>query len=156
MRSKAKRLNSDRGVDLIIVDYLQLIMGPGKRENRVQEIGEISRSLKGMAREMNVPILAVSQLSRAIEQRPSHRPILSDLRESGSIEQDADVVAFIYRDDVYFSDEEWGRRFPEKPYPKGIAEIMVLKHRHGPVDSIDLYFRESLTRFEDLAARERS
>ena len=155
MRSKAKRLHSERGVDLIIVDYLQLILGGGKRENRVQEIGEISRSLKGMAREMSVPILAVSQLSRAVEQRPSHRPILSDLRESGSIEQDADVVAFIYRDDVYFTEEEWERRFPEKPYPKGIAEIMVLKHRNGPTGTIDLYFRDSLTRFEDLTARER-
>ena len=156
MRSKARRLHLERGVDLVIVDYIGLIRGGGRTENRVQELGEITRSLKGLARDLNVPILAVSQLSRAVEMRPSHRPQLSDLRESGSIEQDADVVAFIYRDDVYFTEEEWERRAPEKPYPKNIAEIIVAKHRHGPVDTLSLYFREKLARFEDLATQGRA
>ncbi|MBI2873402.1 MAG: replicative DNA helicase [Chloroflexi bacterium] len=154
MRSKARRLHMERGLDLVIVDYLQLMRGSTRTDNRVQEISEISRSLKGMARDMNVPVLAVSQLSRAVEMRPSHRPQLSDLRESGAIEQDADVVAFIYREDMYSTQEEWERRFPEQPYPKNIAEIIVAKHRHGPVDTVNLFFRQSLARFENLAAQE--
>jgi replicative DNA helicase len=108
MRSKARRLHFERGVNLIIVDYLQLMQAEGRVENRVQEISYISRSLKGIARELNVPVIAVSQLSRAVEWRASHRPQLSDLRESGSIEQDADVVIFIYRDEVYVPEEELG------------------------------------------------
>ena len=154
LRSKARRLHLEQGMDLVVVDHIQLIRGIGRNENRVQELGEISRSLKGMARDLNVPLLVVSQLSRASEQRPSHRPQLSDLRESGSIEQDADVVAFIYREEMYFTEEEWDARFPDRPYPRHIAEITVAKHRHGPVDTINLYFREQLVRFEDLATRQ--
>ena len=149
MRSKARRMYMERGLDLLVVDYLQLIQGAsGRGDNRVQEISEITRSIKGMARDLNVPVIAVSQLSRAVEMRTSHRPQLADLRESGSIEQDADVVMFIYRDDVYITEEEWASRSPERPYPKNIAEIIVAKHRHGPVGSIKLLFRDSLVRFE--------
>ena len=151
MRGKARRLQAERGLDLLIVDYLQLIGGTtGRSEYRVQEMGEISRSLKGMARDMDVPVLACSQLSRAPEQRPSHRPILSDLRESGSIEQDADVVAFIYREDVYTNREEWEKRNPSDPYPENIAEISIAKHRNGPTGTIPLYFRSEVVRFESL------
>ena len=156
MRSKSRRLQMERGVDLIIVDYLQLIRGASDRgENRVQELSEITRSLKGLARELNVPVLAVSQLSRAVEMRPGHRPQLSDLRESGSIEQDADVVSFIYREDHYQTQEEWEQRHPTEPYPQNIAEIIVAKHRHGPVDTINLYFRGNLSRFEPPATPRR-
>ena len=151
MRGKARRLQTERGVDLLIVDYLQLMSGgSGRFENRVQEMGEFSRSLKGMARDMDIPVLACSQLSRAPEQRPSHRPILSDLRESGSIEQDADVVAFIYREDAYTTREEWEKRRPSEPYPENIAEIIVSKHRNGPTGNIQLYFRSGVVRFESL------
>ena len=157
MRSKARRLFSELGTDLIVVDYLQLIRGTGGRnENRVLELGEITRSLKGLARELNVPVLAVSQLSRYIERRQDHRPQLADLRESGSIEQDADVVMFIHREDKYQSEEEWGQHNPPaKPYPENIAELIVAKHRHGPVDKVDLYFNGRLARFEDLNTRVR-
>ncbi len=152
IRGKARRLDLERGVDLLVVDHLQLVRGSSQRqENRVQEMGEISRSLKGLARDLNVPILAVSQLSRAVEQRPSHRPQLSDLRESGSIEQDADVVVFIYREAMYFTEEEWESRFEGKPYPRNIAEIIMAKHRHGPVDTINLYFQDRYSRFENLS-----
>lgn len=153
LRSKARRLRLERNADLFIVDYLQLMQSDGRSENRVQEISEISRSLKGVARDLNVPLLAVSQLSRAVELRPSHRPQLSDLRESGSIEQDADVVLFIYRDDVYYTQEEWEHRFPDKPYPKNIAEIIVAKHRHGPVGTLNLLFKDRLARFENVPAQ---
>jgi replicative DNA helicase len=149
MRSKARRLHQERGIDLIIVDYLQLIRGDGRSENKVQEISDISRSLKALAREMECPVLAVSQLSRAVEQRPSHVPMLSDLRESGSIEQDADVVMFIYRDDVYIKREDWDRINPERPYPEGIANIIVAKHRNGPQGQRNLRFRQEITRFEN-------
>lgn len=152
LRSKARRLQLERRVDLAVVDYMQLLRGPydGRPENRVQEISEISRSLKGLARDLKVPVLAVSQLSRAVEMRPSHRPQLSDLRDSGSIEQDADVVAFIYRDDVYVTEEEWVRRFPDKAYPQNIAEIQVAKHRHGPLGMVNLYFNDKVSRFETM------
>ena len=151
MRSKARRLSMERGLDFLVVDYMQLIQGSSSRgDNRVQEISEITRSIKGQARELDVPILAVSQLSRAVELRTSHRPQLSDLRESGSIEQDADVVVFIYRDDVYFTEDEWANRFPDRPYPKNIAELIVAKHRHGPVGNLELLFRDKLVRFEPL------
>jgi replicative DNA helicase len=153
MRGKARRLQTERGLDLLIVDYLQLIGGGDtirRSDNRVQEMGEISRSLKGMARDLDVPVLACSQLSRAVEQRPSHRPILSDLRESGSIEQDADVVAFIYREDMYTTREEWEKRNPSDRYPENIAEIIVSKHRHGPTGQVSLYFRNDVVRFESL------
>jgi replicative DNA helicase len=149
MRSKARRLHQNRDIDLIIVDYLQMIHGDGRSENKVQETTDISRSLKALAREMNCPVLAVSQLSRAVEQRPSHVPMLSDLRESGSIEQDADVVMFIYRDDVYIKKEEWDRINPERPYPEGIANIIVAKHRNGPQGQRNLRFRQEITRFEN-------
>jgi replicative DNA helicase len=156
MRGKARRLFTDRGIDLVIVDYLQLIRGTGNRnESRVLELGEITRSLKGIARELNVPVLALSQLSRYIERRPDHRPQLADLRESGSIEQDADVVMFIHREDKYQSQEEWDQRHPGEPYPENIAELIVAKHRHGPVDEVTLYFDGQLARFEDLNARAR-
>ncbi len=147
MRSKSKRLSLEHGLDLLIVDYLQLIQGRSRGENRVQEMGEISRSAKGMARELNVPVLAISQLSRAPEARQSHRPQLSDLRESGSIEQDADVVVFIYRDDLYFNEEEWEQRYPDQIYPQNVAEVIVSKHRHGPTGTIKLVFEGSLVRF---------
>ena len=151
MRSKARRLQAERGLDLIIVDYLQLINGSGGRNsNRVQEMGEISRSLKGMARDLNVPVLACSQLSRAIEQRPDHRPMLSDLRESGSIEQDADVVAFIHREDRYIDPEAWEKRYPTQEYPANIADIIVAKHRNGRTGGIKLYFQERFVKFENL------
>ena len=156
MRGKARRLQAERGLDLLIVDYLQLISGSGRVDYRVQEMGEISRSLKGLARDLDTPVLACSQLSRAVEQRPTHRPMLSDLRESGSIEQDADVVAFIYREDVYTTEDEWEKRNQADPYPKNIAEIIVAKHRNGPVGKVPLYFRENVVRFESLESPARS
>jgi replicative DNA helicase len=139
VRSKARRLQAEHGLDLIVVDYLQLMSGR-RTENRVQEISEISRGLKGLARELNIPVLALSQLSRAVETRSDHRPMLSDLRESGSIEQDADIVLFIYREDKYDEDTE----------KKGIAEILIAKHRNGPVGAINLRFFERTARFADL------
>ena len=155
VRSKSRRLHMERGLDMIVVDYLQLIESAnGRGQNRVQEIGEITRSLKTLARDLNVPVVAVSQLSRAVEMRQSHRPQLSDLRESGSIEQDADVVMFIYRDDKYISEEEWDQRYPDRPYPKNIAEIMVAKHRHGPTGTVRLYVRDKLAQFADLPVGE--
>lgn len=141
MRAKARRLKAEGGLDLVIVDYLQL-MG-GSSENRVQEISEISRSLKGLARELDVPVIALSQLSRAVESRPDRRPLLSDLRESGSIEQDADVVVFVYRDDYYNKESD----------KKNIAEILVRKHRNGPTGEIDLYFIGEQMRFESLEVK---
>ena len=154
IRSKARRLHMEHTVDLLMVDYIQLMQGAGRQDNRVQEMSDISRSLKGVARDLNVPCLAISQLSRAVEQRPTHRPMLSDLRDSGSIEQDADVVAFIYRDDAYISEEDWERQHPTEAYPKNIAEIRVAKHRNGPLGTLSLYFREQFSRFENLATQE--
>ena len=149
MRSKARRLSMERGLDMLVVDYMQIIQqGSGRGDNRVQEMSEITRSIKGMARDLNIPVLAVSQMSRAVEMRTSHRPQLSDLRESGSIEQDADVVMFIYREDIYHTQDEWERQFGDKPYPKNVAEIIVAKHRHGPVGNLKLLFRDTLVRFE--------
>ncbi len=153
IRSKARRLYHERGVDLIIVDYLQLIQGEGRNDNRVQEISHITRSLKALARELNVPVLAVSQLSRAPEMRTSHRPQLSDLRESGSIEQDADVVLFIHREDAYFSEEEWEHQHPGLEYPKGIATIIIAKHRNGPTGEVSLRFVPRTARFVSLGTR---
>lgn len=156
LASKARRLNSERGVDLIIVDYLQLIQGNGHSENRVQEIGYISRALKALARELDVPVIAVSQLSRAPEWRSSHIPQLSDLRESGSIEQDADVVVFIYRDEVYFTEDQWRDEHPTEDYPRGIADVIVAKHRNGPIGQVKVHFDNTLTRFENLGRVEPS
>jgi len=156
MRSKARRLHYECSINLIIVDYLQLMQGDGRGENRVQEISYISRSLKALARELNVPVLAVSQLSRAVEWRASHVPQLFDLRESGSIEQDADVVLFIYRDEVYFTKEEWQNQYPDKEYPREIADIIIAKHRNGPTGQIKLHFRHNLAKFENITTEEPS
>ena len=129
MRSKCRKYKLEMGLDLIIIDYLQLMSGSGKgSDSRQQEISDISRSLKALARELSVPVIALSQLSRAVEQRPDHRPMLSDLRESGAIEQDADVVMFIYRDDYYNHDSEM----------KGISEIIIAKQRNGPIGTVNL------------------
>ncbi|MCK5475791.1 MAG: replicative DNA helicase [Candidatus Pacebacteria bacterium] len=141
MRTMARRLQAEHGLKLLIVDYLQLIEGRGGRvENRVLEVSEISRSLKGLARELNIPIVALSQLSRGIESRTDQKPKLSDLRESGSIEQDADVVLFIYREDVANRDAE----------NTNIAEILVSKHRNGPIGSSKLFFNQQFTSFRNL------
>jgi len=139
VRSKARRLQAQVGLDLIVVDYLQL-MQARRSDNRVQEVGEISRGLKALARELNVPVIAISQLSRAVEGRVSHVPMLSDLRESGSIEQDADLVMFIYREELY--DKETDK--------KGIAEVHVAKHRNGPLGVIHLRFDAMTTSFQNL------
>ena len=141
MRSKLRRLHTGRGIDLVIIDYLQLISGRENRgENRVQELSDITRQLKAIARDLNVPVIAISQLSRAIEQRPDHHPQLSDLRESGSIEQDADVVAFIHRADKYMTPEQWEQRHPTDPYPEDLAQLVIAKNRHGPTRTIHLFF----------------
>jgi len=156
MLSKAKRLNFERGVDLIIVDYLQLMQGDRRTDNRVQEVSEISRSLKGLAREINAPVMAVSQLSRAPEGRASHEPQLSDLRESGSIEQDADIVIFVYRDEYYFpSREDWEREHPGESYPPP-ADIIVAKNRNGPTDKVKLLFKPRMAKFENIPNQEPS
>ena len=143
MRTKSRRLAAEHGVDLVILDYLQLMQGERHTENRVQEISSISRALKGLARELNVPVLAVSQLSRAVESRQDKVPMLSDLRDSGSIEQDADVVMFIYRDEVYNSETD-------RP---NIAELHIAKHRNGPTGVVPLYFRNELAQFLEVEMR---
>jgi replicative DNA helicase len=142
VRTKSRRLYAEHGLDLILIDYMQLMTGPnaGRSENRQQEISFISRSLKSLARELNVPVIALSQLSRAVEARSDKRPMLSDLRESGSIEQDADVVLFIYREDYYIEDSD----------RQNIADVLVAKHRHGSTGNVSLFFRKELTQFRDL------
>jgi len=140
LRTKARRLQAEHGLDLVVVDYLQLMRGEGRNENRVQEISYISRSLKSLARELETPLLALSQLSRAVETRTDHKPVLSDLRESGALEQDADVVMFIYREDMVKEETE----------RKNIADIIIAKHRNGPTDTVPLYFDKELTKFADL------
>lgn len=140
LRSKCRKYKLDQDLKLVIIDYLQLMSGSGRSESRQQEISEISRSLKALARELNVPVIALSQLSRAVEQRPDHRPMLSDLRESGAIEQDADVVMFIYRDDYYNKDTEL----------KNISEIIVAKQRNGPIGTIQLAWLPEYTKFGNL------
>jgi len=156
MRSKARRLFYERGVDLIIIDYLQLMMGDRRSDNRVQEVSDISRALKGLAREINAPVLAVSQLSRAPEGRASHEPQLSDLRESGSIEQDADVVIFVYRDEYYYtSKEDWEREHPGESYPPP-ADIIIAKHRNGPTGVVKLLFKPRMAKFENIPNQEPS
>ncbi|MCH8995402.1 MAG: replicative DNA helicase [Chloroflexi bacterium] len=155
IRAKAQRLHREKPLDLVVIDYLQLIHGgAGRSDNRVAEVSNISRSMKELARELDVAVLACSQLSRAPEQRVPHIPMLSDLRDSGSIEQDADVVIFIYREDVYVTREQWQAEHPDQPgeaYPEGIAQLIVAKHRNGPTGTVHLRFRKNLTRFEDLA-----
>jgi replicative DNA helicase len=145
LRSRARRLMAENELGLIVIDYLQLMSGPqssrGGSENRQQEISNISRGLKALARELDVPVLVLSQLSRAVESRPNKRPMLSDLRESGAIEQDADLVMFIYRDEYYDPNSE----------RQGIAEVLIGKQRNGPVGSIDLQFHSAHVRFNDLA-----
>lgn len=140
LRSKCRKYKLEHNLSMIIIDYLQLMSGSGRGDSRQQEISDISRSLKAIARELSVPVLALSQLSRAVEQRPDHRPMLSDLRESGAIEQDADVVMFIYRDDYYNHDTE----------KKDIAEIIIAKQRNGPIGTIELAWMPNYTKFANL------
>jgi len=140
MRGKARQLKLEFDIGLIIVDYLQLMQGSRRVENRVQEISEISRSLKQLAKELDIPVLALSQLNRGVENRPDKRPILADLRESGAIEQDADVIAFVFREEFYFRD---------RPECKGKAELIIGKQRNGPIGVVPLIFRPELTRFFD-------
>ena len=144
LRAKARRLKAEKNLGLIIVDYLQLMQGPRNIESRQQEISNISRSLKALAKELDVPVIALSQLSRAVEQRSDHRPQLSDLRESGAIEQDADVVIFLYRSWVYSREEE----------EKGKAQAIVAKQRNGPIGTVDLSFIDRFARFESISAFE--
>ncbi len=142
IRSRCRRFKMEQGLDLVVIDYLQLMSGSARgNDSRQQEISEISRALKGLARELNVPVIALSQLSRAVEARPNHRPMLSDLRESGAIEQDADLVMFIYREDYYKEDTE----------KKGIAEIIIAKQRNGPIGTVELAWIASQTKFRNLA-----
>lgn len=145
LRTKARRLYAEHGLDIIMIDYLQLMQAEYSQNNRVQEISEISRSLKGLARELDIPVVAASQLSRAVEQRQDKRPQLSDLRDSGSIEQDADVVIFIYRDEYYH---------PETSDRPNIAEVSVAKHRNGPTAVVDLYWHGQLATFRNLQRQE--
>ena len=152
IRHKSKRLQNEHGIDLIVVDYLQLVRSNGRFQNLVQEMSEISRSIKAVARDLHVPVLALSQLSRAVEMRTPKIPQLSDLRESGSIEQDADVVMFIYREDFYTTKDEWEKRTTE-PYPENIADLIIAKHRNGPTARTHLFFRKTLTKFENLSAK---
>jgi replicative DNA helicase len=141
MRAKARRLKSEKGLGLVVVDYLQLMSGRGGSDRREQEISEISRSLKALAKELNIPVVALSQLNRKVEDRTDRRPFMADLRESGAIEQDADVILFIYRDEMY----------DENSKQKGTAEVIIGKQRNGPVGKITLAFIDQYTRFENLA-----
>ena len=141
LRSKCRKYKLEHGLDIIMIDYLQLMSGGGKgNDSRQQEISDISRSLKALARELNVPVVALSQLSRAVESRTDHRPMLSDLRESGAIEQDADMVMFIYRDDYYNKDSDM----------KGVAEIIIAKQRNGPIGTVNLVWLPDYTKFMNL------
>jgi replicative DNA helicase len=143
LRAKARRIMSDQGLGLVIVDYLQLMRGRESAERREQEISEISRSLKGLAKELDIPVIAIAQLNRKVEERTDKRPLLSDLRESGAIEQDADVIAFIYRDEIY---AKHGCKEP------GVAEIIIGKQRNGPSgETVKLAYISTYTRFENLA-----
>ena len=143
LRSKCRKYKLEHDLSIIMIDYLQLMSGGGRSESRQQEISEISRSLKALARELNVPVIALSQLSRAVEQRPDHRPMLSDLRESGAIEQDADVVMFLYRDDYYNHDTD----------KKGISEVIIAKQRNGPIGTVELAWLPEYTKFANLERR---
>jgi replicative DNA helicase len=143
LRAKARRIMADQGLGLVVVDYLQLMRGRDTVERREQEISEISRSLKGLAKELDIPVIAIAQLNRKVEERTDKRPLLSDLRESGAIEQDADVIAFIYRDEVY------AKQACKEP---GVAEIIIGKQRNGPSgETVKLAYISTYTRFENLA-----
>lgn len=146
IRAKCRRLQAERGLGMILIDYLQLIQGRGKGDNRQQEVSEISRTLKGIARELNVPVIALSQLSRGVEQRQDKRPMMSDIRESGSIEQDADIVAFLYRDDYYDKESE----------NKNVIEIIIAKQRNGPTGTVELAFLKEFNKFVSLDHRFRN
>ena len=141
IKNKCRRMKADTGLDLVVIDYLQLMRSEGRADSRQQEISNLSRHLKLLAREMDCPVIVLSQLSRAPEQRPNHRPVLSDLRESGSIEQDADIVIFLYRDDYYNENSE-------KP---GVCEINIAKHRSGPTGMMELTWVARYTKFADKA-----
>ncbi len=141
LRSRARRLKREHGLGLIVIDYLQLMQVPGNKENRATEISEISRGLKALAKELDVPVIALSQLNRALEKRTDKRPMMSDLRESGAIEQDADVIMFIYRDEYYNKESA----------DKGLAEIIIGKQRNGPTDTVKLTFLGHYTKFENYA-----
>ncbi len=143
LRSRCRRYHQEHGLSLVIIDYLQLMSGNGRSDSRQQEISEISRSLKALARELNVPVVALSQLSRAVEKRDDHRPMLSDLRESGAIEQDADVVMFLYRDDYYNKESE----------KRGVAEVIVAKQRNGPIGTVELVWLPEYTKFANMAKK---
>ena len=140
LRARCRRIHREYGLDLVVVDYLQLMQVPSTSENRATEISEISRSLKAMAKELKIPVVALSQLNRSLESRQDKRPVMSDLRESGAIEQDADVIIFIYRDEVYDPDS----------VDKGMAEIILSKQRNGPIGKVKLAFRGQYTRFDDF------
>jgi replicative DNA helicase len=142
LRAKSRRLKTEHDIGMIVIDYLQLMRGRGSAERREQEISEISRSLKAMAKELRIPVIALSQLNRSLENRPNKRPQLSDLRESGAIEQDADLICFIYRDEVYNKAED-------NPN-KGIAELIIGKQRNGPTGTVHLAFLDTITTFETL------
>ena len=144
IRARSRRLKREHGLDMIIIDYLQLMTVKGGSESRAAEISEISRSLKALAKELDVPVIALSQLNRSVEQRPDKRPVMSDLRESGSIEQDADVIVFIYRDEVYNPESE----------AAGTAEIIIRKQRNGPIGTVRLAFLGRYTRFENFAGED--
>jgi replicative DNA helicase len=173
LRTRARRLKRQHGLHLVIVDYLQLLQGspkPGGEQNRVQEISEITRGLKALAKDLDVPVIACAQLSRAVEQREDKRPLLSDLRESGSIEQDADVVMFIFREEYYLSravptqrpeestdkfNERYDRWFKRNEEVQGTAEILIAKQRHGPIGTVVLSFKGEITKFSDYVGRDR-
>ncbi|MBQ9930816.1 MAG: replicative DNA helicase, partial [Firmicutes bacterium] len=146
LKNKCRRMKASKGLDLILIDYLQLMAVDGRAESRTQEISALTRGLKQLAREMDCPVVVLSQLSRAVEQRPNHRPMLSDLRESGSIEQDADIVLFLYRDDYYNKENS------EKP---GVCEVLVEKHRNGATGKVELSWNAKYTRFGDLINADR-
>jgi replicative DNA helicase len=142
VRARARRLKRERGLGLIVIDYLQLMQVPGTKENRATEISEISRSIKALAKELQVPVIALSQLNRGVEQRTDKKPVMSDLRESGALEQDSDLIMLIYREEVYE---------PDTPR-KGIADIIIAKQRNGPIGEVHLTFLGKYTRFENLAS----
>ncbi len=142
LRSRARRMKRENGLGMVVVDYMQLMQVPGNKENRATEIATISRDLKAMAKELDIPVVALSQLNRALEQRNDKRPMMSDLRESGAIEQDADLILFLYRDEVYNKESKW----------KGTAEVIIGKQRNGPIDTVRLAFLGNYTRFEDFAS----